>query len=192
MEVPPIIRDKDPFAKAPPGYSLTLPEGKWNWDRPPQYVDPDDAVDHVIDRIETPRGQERYLKMLVAGISIQEIVESIAIGGFQQGFFNPDVAELIKMPLAVYFMNMAEENDIPVNVFATKHGGPPDMVDTVMDDMMILDIMARRNPEVYRETARRFGPGFDERGQEMAQETVAVIVEPEGKGGFLDVEEGEV
>jgi hypothetical protein len=66
------------------------------------------------------------------------------------------------------------------------------MVDTVMDDMMILDIMARRNPEVYEETVRRFGPDFDNQGREIAPEPEVVVVESEGRGGFLDVEEGEV
>ena len=128
--------------------------------------------------------------MLVAGISVEEIVESIAIGGFQQGYFNPDVAELIKMPLAVYFMNLAEENEIPANVFATNSGGPPDMVDTMMDDMTLLELMSRRNPQVYLETVRRYGPEFNEQGEEIIEEPVEV--ESENKGGFLAVEERDV
>lgn len=191
MEVPSSIQNKDPFSKAVPGYSLTQPPGKWPWESPPQFSDPDDAIDFIVDKLETPKAQNRYLKMLVAGISIEEIVESIAIGGFQQGYYNPDVAEIIKMPLAVYFMNMAEQNEIYVNVFATPDGGPIEMQDNVMDDNTILEIMARRNPMVFEETIRRYGPDFDADGSEVMEEPEEVAEIELQRGGFLDIEEGE-
>lgn len=192
MEVPPSIQNKDPFEKAVPGYSLTQAPGKWPWENPPQFADPDDAIDFIVEKLETPKAQDRYLKMMVAGISIEEIVASIAIGGFQQGYYNPDVAEIIKMPLAIYFMNMAEQNEIYVNVFATPDGGPMGMQDTGMDDNTILEIMARRNPMVFEETIRRYGPEFDAEGNETMEEPVVVAEVELDQGSFLDVEEGEV
>lgn len=191
MELPESIKNKDPFAKAVPGYSLTMEPGKWPWERPPQFSDPDDALEFIVDKIETPEGEQRYLKLLVSGISVEEIVSSIAIAGFQGGYYSPDVAELIKMPLAVYFMNMAEENDIYVNVFATRDGGPVRFQDKTLDDDTILEIMARRNPMVYEETVRRYGPEFDANGEEMIEEPTVVADTAPSRGGFLEVEEGE-
>jgi hypothetical protein len=42
----------DRFNKAPPGWSLTEPKGKWAWEKPPVHSGPAQAVDSVIDRLE--------------------------------------------------------------------------------------------------------------------------------------------
>lgn len=191
MDLPASIKNKDPFAKAVPGYSLTQTPEKWPWESPPQFSDPDDALEFIVGKLETPEGEQKYLKLMVAGISIEEIVSSIAIGGFHQGYYNPDVAEIIKMPLAVYLMNMAEENDIYVNVFATRDGAPVRFQDKTMDDETLLEIMARRNPMVFEETVRRYGPDFDENGAEIIEEPEVVAEVSLPRGGFLEVEEGE-
>lgn len=193
MILPKSIQNTDPFSKAPPGYSLTKPPGSYPWESPPEYADADEAVDFLVDQIETPQAQDRYLKLLVSGISIEEIVTSIAIAGFQEGFFNPDVAELVKLPLSVYFMNMAEENDIPVNVFATPDGGPLGEEDRMMDEDTILGIMRRRNPQVYREyisSIKATAPGLEPAegvSPEMVMEQSMEEPEPELPGGFLAV-----
>jgi len=193
MDVPASITNSDPFSKAPPGYSLTQAPGKWPWEKPPQFTDADDAIEFILSKVETTEGQNKYLKLMVSGISIEEIVNSISVAGFQQGYFNPDVAELIKMPMAIYFMDMAEQNDIYVNVFATKDGGPMRHQDKIMDESMILEIMARRNPMVYQETVRRYGPEFDDDGNEAMEEPEEMVEEESLQGSFLDVEErGEV
>lgn len=142
-------RFADPMSRAPAGYSLTQPKGKWPWDKPPRFVDPNEVVSYIIDQVEKPRAKKRYLKLMLAGITIEEIVNSIAIGGFSTGNFTPDVAELIKGPIATYFMGLADENNIPVRVFSTPNGAPED--DDDLDDISILNIMKTRNPKVYRE-----------------------------------------
>ena len=45
-------RGMDNFNKAPPGWSLTEPKGKWAWEKPPVHANPASAVDSVI-RIRT-------------------------------------------------------------------------------------------------------------------------------------------
>jgi len=52
--------------------------------------------------------------------------------------------------------------------------------------------MARRNPMVFEETIRRYGPEFDAEGNEIMEEPVVVAEVELGQGSFLDVEEGEV
>lgn len=179
MDLPKVITESDPFAKAVPGYSLTGSPGKWPWERPPQFTNPDDAIEYILDQVEEPRATERYTKLMIAGVSIEEIVTSIAIAGFQEGFYNPDVAELIKMPLAIYFMNMAEENEIMVNVFATADGGPDGFNDETFDEATILEIMSRRNPKVFDEVVGSY------RGRPQEE---AAVAEPPAKGGFMEVE----
>ena len=74
--------DKISALAAPPGHSLTDEPGKWPWERPPQYANPDEALDFVLDKLEEPTRRKDIMRMLVAGISIQELVSQIAFKGF--------------------------------------------------------------------------------------------------------------
>ena len=136
------------FNKAPPGWSLTEPKGKWAWEKPPVHATPDKAVDAVIDRLEAPEVRTQMEKLMVACVSIQEIVNTIAVGGFSQGQFTPDVAEIIKGPLAAYLMGVAAEEEIPVKVYNTRDG-LYQMVEGMSDDDM-LAVMKDRNPDLYQ------------------------------------------
>jgi len=113
----------DPFNRPPPGWSLTQPKGKWAWESPPQHTDVDETVDMIIDKLEDPKVSDRYVKLMIAGVSVEEIVDSIALAGFTEGQFNPDVAELVKAPLAIYLMKLADDYDIPFKLF----GNPEEM-----------------------------------------------------------------
>ena len=114
----------DPLNRMPPGHSLTQPKGKWAWDQPPRFVDPEEAIDFVIDKLEEPAVEKDMLKLMVAGISIEEMVDTIAIGGFSTGHYTPDVAELIKAPIGMYLAGLAVENDIPPKLFNASTGMP--------------------------------------------------------------------
>lgn len=137
----------DRMQKAPPGWSLTQPPKKWPWESPPRRTNPDEVVTSIVDKLELPELQDRYTKMMFAGISIEEIVQSIAMGGFMKGEFSVDVAELIKPPLAFYFLGLASENDIPAKLFADTSSF--EEKDTGMDNQTILEVMRARNPELY-------------------------------------------
>ena len=177
-------RFADPFSRAPAGYSLTQPKGKWAWERPPRFEDPEQVVGYILDKGEEPRAKNRYLKLMLAGVSIEEIVSSIAIGGFSTGNFTPDVAELIKGPIATYFMGLADENNIPVRVFSTPNGGPPDDEDD-LDDITILEIMRKRNPKVYREMVQMQNDLTDAARMELEKEKGR-------EGGFLAMDPSEI
>ncbi len=135
----------DPLDRMPPGHSLTQPKGKWAWDQPPRFTDPEEAIDFVIDKLEEPAVEKDMLKLMVAGISIEEMVETIAIGGFSTGHYTPDVAELIKAPIGMYLAGLAVENDIPPKLFNSATGMPRES-ENVTDEQAI-NIMKGRNPE---------------------------------------------
>mgnify|MGYP003110255439 CR=1 FL=1 len=138
----------DNFRAAPPGWSLTQEPGKWDWDRPPMFNTPLEATEFILDRVEVPTTKDRYIKMMIAGISIEEIVNSLAITGFSQGYFNPDVAELIRPSLVFYFIGVADTFNIPVRIFkGTVDGGPPQPAG--MSDETLLQLMEKRNPQIY-------------------------------------------
>lgn len=138
----------DRFNKAPPGWSLTEPKGKWAWEKPPKSASPAQAVDDVIDRLEDPNVKTQMTKLMVSGISIQEITNTIAIGGFSQGQFTPDVAEIIKGPIAAYLMGVAAEEEIPVKIYNTRDGLHQE--DEGMSDDDLMNVMKDRNPDLYK------------------------------------------
>ena len=117
---------------APPGIGMTQDKGKWQWEQPPLISDPNQAVDSVIEQFELAK--ENIIKLMVAGISIEEIVSTTVFNGFMEGKFNPDIAELIKPALSIYLMKLADDVDQPTNE---------------IDDEELFQVMQQRNPEMF-------------------------------------------
>tara|TARA_R100001230_G_C5653581_1_gene158510 strand:- start:116 stop:646 length:531 start_codon:yes stop_codon:yes gene_type:complete len=136
--------DKITAMAAPAGHSLTNAPGQWAWDSPPQIADPNDAIDFVIDKLEDQQTHESMMKMLLAGITIEELVSQISFKGFMQGFFNPDVAELIKPAIAIYLYDQADKNGIEPQVYMDRNPEGEEL-----DDVSFFKILKDRNPKLY-------------------------------------------
>lgn len=157
----PVTPDVNPNAinKPIPGWSLTQAPKKWNWEQAPRRTNVGEVVDYITDRLDRPEVQKRYLKLMVAGVSIEEIVESISMAGFTQGEYNPDVAEMIKGPLGFYLLAIAAENDVPAKMFA--QDDPQGLNDEGLDDATILELMRARNPDFYMFLQERNNRQYD-------------------------------
>ena len=138
----------DRFMKPVPGYSLTQSPGKFPWDKPPQMVDPDQVVSSMLDNLEQPHVQERVIKLMYAGVSVEEITHALSMTGFMEGQFSADVGEIIKGPVGIYLMGLADENDVPVKVHANMDNLKRER-EGDLDDFTILDIMKKRNPDFH-------------------------------------------
>ena len=114
------IQAKDPFSKAPPGYSLTRVNSQWNWGKPPLDVDPEVVLDKAIRSLNKPSVKEEMLKLMLGGVSIEVMIQGYILQGFHDGRFTPDVGLLIKPPLAIVMANMAEEEGIPYRMFENR------------------------------------------------------------------------
>jgi len=143
----PLVNKESRFSKAPPGYSLTQAPGKWPWEKPAEFADPDSAVDALIRSIQRPEVEETIVKMFAAGIAIEEFVQTMTKLGFMEGKFSVDVAEIIQIPLTIYLMGLATESGMhDTRVFNTKDGKPPRK--EMLDDLTLLGIMKDRNPRM--------------------------------------------
>jgi len=132
-----------------PGFGMTQPKGKWAWENPPQFSDPNDAIDAIVEKFDENTTKANLEKLLLAGISVEEIINITVMNGFTEGKFNPDVAELIKPALAVKLLTMAQEKDIPVRMFV-------DDVDSgEMEDEQLFRIMQERNPTMFKELSEK-------------------------------------
>jgi len=108
---------QDPFNFPVPGHSLTDSPEQWAWDKPPRVTDPEEAIQTVIEKVEKPQTKEHFLRLMAGGVTVEEIVNTIGLAGFTEGEWSPDVAELIKPALAVYFIGVAIKNKVPVIAF---------------------------------------------------------------------------
>ena len=117
------IEAKDPFAQSIPGTSLTTDNKKWAWGNPPENSDPEVVLQEATDRLDDPRFREDMMKLLLAGVSIEHIVETWVIDGFESGKFSLDVGMLTKGPLGVYIAYVAEQEDVPYRMFEKEDGG---------------------------------------------------------------------
>ena len=139
------IEAKDNFAPAPPGHSLTEDNSKWAWGKPPKIVDPEQALEQAINSLKEGRVQLELVKLLMAGASVEMIVEGYLFQSFQDGRFSPDVAVLIKAPLAFYISSIAEESNIPYRFFENKDA----LDEGTMDDATMLEMMEQNNPTMF-------------------------------------------
>jgi len=139
------IEAKDPFAVAPPGHSLTEDNSKWAWGKPPQIVDPEQALEGAIASLQRPKVRDEMFKLLYTGVSIEVMVEGYVQQAFHDGKFMPDVGMLIKPPLGLYVAHMAEEAGIPYRLFENEDAG----TEGQMSDETFFSMMKDNNPRMF-------------------------------------------
>ena len=77
---------QDPFDHPIPGQSLTEEPGKHVFEKPPEITDVDDAVEYVVGKIsENPEAIEKFEKLMMTGMPIESIVNTISFSGFAEG-----------------------------------------------------------------------------------------------------------
>ena len=139
------IEAKDPFAVAPPGHSLTEDNSKWAWGKPPQIVDPEQALEVAIASLQRPKVRDEMFKLLYTGVSVEVMVEGYVLQAFHDGKFMPDVGMLIRPPLGMYIAHMAEEAGIPYRLFENEDAG----TEGQMDDETFFSMMKDNNPRMF-------------------------------------------
>ena len=135
----------DPFAKAPPGISLTVENKKWNWGNPPQDVDPRVVLDKAAARFDDPAFEEDVMKLLTAGVSVELLAESWMTNGFQEGKFTLDAGLLAKPTLSLYIAYLAEQNDVPYRFFERDDA----LTKNRLDNREFLSLMKSNNPNMF-------------------------------------------
>tara|TARA_Y100000004_G_C8859668_1_gene388448 strand:- start:277 stop:903 length:627 start_codon:yes stop_codon:yes gene_type:complete len=164
------IEALDTLSTPIPGQSLTDEPGSQKFERPWKYTDPDDCVEFIISRLESDQElKDANLKQLASGVPIEYIVNTIAFVGFSEGLWSPDTAELIKPPLAMYFILLGLDKDVPMVLFNPDKG---DQARTLSDGDMI-NSMAKLNPRAFNLLTERA------QSQQKAEEQ-------RPSGGFLE------
>ena len=126
------LLDENNIFDAPvPGQSLTDTPKQWQWENPPEMTDPIEVYESIKESMNSPVARETIEKLLYVGVSVETIVNGLSLKGFSDGKFSPDVAELIKIPLAFQVTAIADRAGITPNIINEMPSKPMSDKDTI-------------------------------------------------------------
>ena len=83
-----------------PGQSLTnSKEQPYNWERPPDFTEPREAMYAIFNGLIEPETAANTLLSISKGVGVIDIASIMLYTGFIEGKWNPDVAFLIAAPV---------------------------------------------------------------------------------------------
>jgi len=177
----------DRFNAPPPGHSLTSEPQKWAWEKPAEYTVPEEAMEWVVGRIEQPEVEENFLRLMLSGVPIEAITNTITFTGFTEGYWSPDMSELLKMPIAMHFMGLALENNIPATIF----NKDPNIAkeEGLMSEDKVMAIMEENRPDMYNKIMYATDLLLDEDVPEEEGEEAPPMKE---EASFMEMQEEEM
>ena len=104
------------FGFALPGISLTDTPRKFPWDKPPRLNTPEEALSYVKDILENKGTMDTIVDLLEVGTTPKFIATSIVKAGWAGNLWNPDVAELIKFPVAALVTLIGISAEVDINM----------------------------------------------------------------------------
>lgn len=78
-----------------PGESLTGKLGSANWENPPQFSTPEEALEYIWQKITKPKNVAKMSIVLETGVPVEAMARTIVFNGFVDGRWTPDVGLLI-------------------------------------------------------------------------------------------------
>ena len=183
------IDASDRFNAPPPGHSLTSEPQKWAWEKPAEYSNPEEAMEWVVGRIEQPEVEENFLRLMLGGVPIEAITNTITFTGFTEGYWSPDMSEILKMPIAMHFIGLALENNIPATIFnkdpnlAKEEGRIP--------EEKVMAIMEQNRPDMYEKIMYATDLLLEE-DEDMPEEKGEEAPPMKEEASFMEMEEEEM
>ena len=179
----------DRFNAPHPGHSLTSEPQMWAWEKPAEYSNPEEAMKWVVSRIEQPEVEENFLRLMLSGVPIEAMTNTITFTGFTEGYWSPDMSEILKMPIAMHFMGLALENGIPATIF----NKDPELAkeEGMIPEEKVMAIMEENRPDMYNKIMYATDLLLDE-DEEMPEEQGAEAPPMIEDASFMEMEEGEM
>lgn len=100
------------FERPIPGQSLTTEPKNAPYERPPEIVDPVEALDAHIDNLLKPGAMEDVLYFLEFGVDLVTLVQGILRAGVLEGIHSIDVSLIIAPVLHEYIKGFADAADL--------------------------------------------------------------------------------
>ena len=134
------------MSRAPAGYWMTQDMQA----TPQKFVDPEDALQSIIEGLQIPENRDKTKAYIYAGIPVSTIAETIAFTGYAENQFNPDVAELIKPAVNLILTDIALEDDFMGPFRLTPKPTYQEDVDEVELENTLMNLMQEENPQLAK------------------------------------------
>lgn len=98
-----------PFDGPIPGESLTRAPKQFAWERPPEYVDPEDVLMFYLDKIMNVDTMEQLMDALEMGLPLSKLVQGILRTGVSEGIHTIDAGILVAPAIHEAIKGVAED-----------------------------------------------------------------------------------
>jgi len=105
-----------------PGQSLTNETRNHPWERPPETVDPDEAIKHHLTRFSKPKVMDGILDAIDRGYPVSMLTELVLSGAVAQGIHSIDLSMMIGPVVHEYLVNLLEEEGVEFDEFFPEEG----------------------------------------------------------------------
>ena len=103
----------NPFNAPIPGESLTSsPDMPKAWERPPQYTDPEDAMEAVYMELTGEDTLRKLINIINDGIPLDEIAQVVLYKGYTEGKFTTDLMVMLIEPTLYLLIAIADYAEI--------------------------------------------------------------------------------
>ena len=155
----------DVFSAPIPGQSLTDEPKNYPWERPPEIVDPREAIKFHIDGINKPEALDNIIEMLQIGVPVKALAETAMTTAQMEGIHSVDVSLIIKDVVKEELISIAEEAGIDY---------------VTGDEPSEIDIKEKEEQQVLALLRKKIGAADEmDAGVEMMQQTADMMEEPE-------------
>ena len=155
----------DVFSAPIPGQSLTDEPKNYPWERPPEIVDPREAIKFHIDGINKPEALDNIIEMLQIGVPVKALAETAMTTAQMEGIHSVDVSLIIKDVVKEELISIAEEAGID---YATG------------DEPSEIDIKEKEEQQVLALLRKKIGAADEmDAGVEMMQQTADMLEQEE-------------
>lgn len=144
-----------------PGQSLTNEPRNAPWERPPETVDPDEAIVHHLTRVSDPKRLDSILDGVEAGFPVSMITDLMLTGAVSQGIHSIDISMMIAPVIHDYITNLLEEEGVEFKEFFNEDGDE-DTRDTISIAGAITGLKENSGLEVDEEPTMPDEPVMDE------------------------------
>lgn len=95
-----------------PGENYTSDTRNYPWHRPPEFTEPDEAIEYISNIMMEDKGAMAILSMLELGITVLQITEILIMKGMGAGKWTMDLGLLIAGPISHIIILMAKAYEV--------------------------------------------------------------------------------
>ena len=156
-----------------PGQSLTDYPKNYPWERPPEIIDPNDAIKFHIDRVSDPDIIDNVLDALEFGVPVKTLSDAMMTGAVASGIHSIDTSLIVEPIVRDFIMKAADMAGVEY-----KEAFKPDEL-TMTERASLFNDAVESTPEGERDK------GFElvkEAAESMKEEPVEEETKEEPKG----------